>query len=143
MNYIKLFCFAAGILLLTEMVVAGDYVDNGNGTITDKKTNLTWQKGEQGKKRWEVARRFCDTMELAGYDDWRMPSKKELISLVERNMFNPSIDRRFFPDAQPVDYWTTSQGTVSVGSAAWLVNFGYGDTHFFNKSNEYAVRCVR
>ncbi len=137
------FFLAVGFLLAANVVIAGDYLDNGNGTITDKKTNLTWQKGEQGIMRWEIARKFCDNMKLAGYDDWRMPSKKELISLVERNMFNPCIDRRFFPDTKPSDYWTTSQGTVSIGSAAWLINFGYGDSHYFNKSNEYMVRCVR
>jgi hypothetical protein len=143
MNCTNLIYLIAGMILTANVAIAGDYQDNGNGTITDVKSGLIWQKGEQGKMRWEVARRHCAMMKLAGFNDWRMPSKKELLTLVERNMFNPCIDRRYFSDAKPVEYWTISQGTLSAGSAAWLVNFGYGDTRFFNKSNEYAVRCVR
>jgi hypothetical protein len=118
-------------------------MDNNDGTIIDNKTKLIWQKKEQGKMRWESANEFCKQSKLAGETDWRLPTKDELLSLTERSMFNPSIDRRFFPDAKPEDYWTSTLGTVSIGSAAWLVNFAYGDTHFFNKSNEYWVRCVR
>lgn len=135
--------FVLSLFLFNGMVHAGDFADNGDGTIRDRETNLTWQQGEQEPMRWEQAKSYCRSLELGGYDDWRLPTKAELLSLIEKSMFNPAINRRFFPDAQPKDYWTSSEGTSGVGSAAWLVNFGYGDTHFFNKSNAYLLRCVR
>lgn len=141
-THIVFYCF---ILFLIPCVLfaGGDYVDNGDDTVTDRKTKLMWQKMEVGKMRWETAKNFCNSYDLAGYIDWRLPTKAELTSLVERSMFNPSIDRRFFPKAEPDDYWTSSTGSAAVGSAAWLINFGYGDMRFFNKSNDFYVRCVR
>ncbi len=131
------------VVFMAEVLIAKDYVDNGDGTITDNKTKLTWQQSSHKKMRWEIGKVFCQKLKLAGYSNWRMPSKIELLSLVERSMFNPSIDRKFFPTAKAESYWSGSEGTISAGSAAWLVDFGFGATHFFNRSNKYAVRCVR
>ena len=131
------------LLFSTNSLLAGEFVDQGNDMIIDGKTGLTWQKSETNKMRWEIAKRFCLQSNLGGFSDWRLPSKLELLTLVERNKFNPSIDRSFFPKALPVNYWTSYTGASAVGSAAWLVNFGFGETLFFNKSNEFNVRCVR
>lgn len=140
-------CVKTSLLILLFLIVslsvfAGDYVDNGNDTITDRKTGLTWQKKESRKMRWKQAVDYCLGLNLAGKSNWRLPSKRELLTLVERSMFNPSINRQFFPDAVPENYWSSSTGTIATGSAAWLVNFGFGEMHYFNKANEYLVRCV-
>lgn len=124
-------------------LMAADLIDLKNRTIKDKATGLIWQKGEQEKMRWEIADQFCQKLSLGGYKNWRLPSKQELMTLVERNMFNPCINRNFFPKAQPDNYWSSSKGTASVGSAAWMINFGYGEARFFNKYNKNLVRCVR
>jgi len=61
-----------------------DFVDNGNGTISDKGTGLVWQKSDDGKTRnWEQALSYCENLTAAGRDDWRLPSAKELQSIVD------------------------------------------------------------
>ena len=68
------------------------YVDNGDGTISDQITELMWQKSTDinndgvinvdDKLTYEEALSGADTMSLAGYNDWRLPSIKEMYSLI-------------------------------------------------------------
>lgn len=54
------------------------YRDNGDGTITDMVTGLTWQKNPGPKKTFPEAVAGASSCEAGGYDDWRLPSIKEL-----------------------------------------------------------------
>ena len=58
------------------------YTDNGDGTVTDNVTGLMWQQDPGDKIDWDDAVDKLETFELAGYDDWRIPTIKELYSLV-------------------------------------------------------------
>lgn len=58
------------------------YTDNGDGTITDNVTGLMWQKDMGSKITYDEAFVKADTMTLGGYADWRVPSIKELYSLM-------------------------------------------------------------
>ena len=77
--------------------VTDRYVDNGNGTVTDKKTGLMWQKGDNNgeTKKWKEALQYCEALELGGYDDWRLPNIRELRSIVDYSKFNPATDSVF------------------------------------------------
>ncbi|MCP4132937.1 MAG: DUF1566 domain-containing protein [bacterium] len=59
-----------------------DYTDNGNGTITDKNTGLMWQKDPGKKMTYRQALARVKGFKLAGYGDWRLPTIKELYSLI-------------------------------------------------------------
>jgi hypothetical protein len=59
------------------------YTNNGDGTITDNVTGLIWQRDPEEKMNWETAVSELDNFELAGKDDWRIPTIKELYSLVQ------------------------------------------------------------
>ncbi len=65
------------------------YQDNGDGTVTDLVTGLMWEKGYRVVS-WEEARRAADSCRLAGFDDWRLPTIKELYSLVLFSGVDPS-----------------------------------------------------
>jgi len=68
------------------------YTDNGNGTITDNVTGLTWQKEDDNIERaWDNANTYCDDLTLGGYSDWRLPSDMELMSIV--NYGSPTAHR--------------------------------------------------
>lgn len=58
------------------------YTDNGNGTITDNVTGLIWQQDMGEKISFEQAFIKADSLSLAGYTDWRVPTIKELYSLI-------------------------------------------------------------
>ncbi len=58
------------------------YTDNGDGTITDNVTGLMWQQDMSKKMTWDEAIDYAETSTLGGYDDWRVPTIKELYSLI-------------------------------------------------------------
>ncbi len=61
-----------------------DFIDNGDGTITDQSTGLMWQKDDSGEGLfWKDALEYSENLELAGYTDWRLPNAKELQSIVD------------------------------------------------------------
>lgn len=60
------------------------YVDNGDGTITDGATGLIWQKSDDGVGRnWQEGLAYCANLVLGGSGDWRAPNAKELQGLVD------------------------------------------------------------
>ena len=59
------------------------YTDNGDGTVTDNVTGLMWQKDMGSKTAFEDAFTKAEESELAGYADWRVPTIKELYSLIQ------------------------------------------------------------
>lgn len=65
-----------------------DYTDNGNGTITDNVTGLMWQQYPGAKMTYTQA--VADAFELAGHADWRLPTIKELYSLIRFSGVDPS-----------------------------------------------------
>jgi len=100
-----------------------DFTDNGDGTITDNATGLMWQQADDGNTYdWQGALKYAEELDLAGYDDWRMPNAKELQSIVDYNRSpsttsSPAIDPLFSctpiidPDGNPEQYgyyWTSS-----------------------------------
>lgn len=60
------------------------FVNNGNATITDNATGLTWMQSDSGSgMTWESALAYCENSTVAGYHDWRLPNVKELQSIVD------------------------------------------------------------
>lgn len=70
-----------------------DFVDNGDGTVTDRATGLMWMKYDSGyfnvgdagdgALNWSQALAFAENLEYAGHSDWRLPNAKELQSIVD------------------------------------------------------------
>lgn len=75
------------------------YADNGNDTITDAKTGLMWMKMDAYQQTghlldWNGARAFVETLNkesFAGHNDWRVPTRKELVTLYEADKLNGSL----------------------------------------------------
>ena len=60
------------------------FKDNGDGTVTDNATGLTWMKADSGKGMdWPSALEYAETLEYAGHSDWRLPNAKELQSIID------------------------------------------------------------
>lgn len=59
-------------------------VDNGDGTLTDQASGLTWmQTDSQQALAWAEALAYCENLAWAGQEDWRLPNAKELYSIVD------------------------------------------------------------
>ena len=71
--------------------------DNYDGTVTDNVTGLTWQQIPISETMsWEEAIEYCENLELAGYDDWRIPTAKELFGISDFEVGWPFIDTDYF-----------------------------------------------
>ncbi len=130
------------IFILLPTVAGAELVDNGDGTVTDITTGLMWQKASDGSMTWENAISHCESLSLAGYDDWRLPNIRELRSIVDYGKYSPAIDTNMFPDTKSSPYWSSSTNASNTDHA-WLVYFthGYGGSN--HKSSDYYVRAVR
>jgi len=123
------------------------YTDNGDGTVTDNITGLSWVQARGSKTNWYAAVSGASQCRVGGHSDWRMPTIKELYSLIDFRGFSgvsaydarPYLDTTFFEfrygdtlageryiDCQD---WTATLyvGTVMVGdSGIFGVNFADG-----------------
>ena len=132
-----------------------EYVNNGDGTITDNATGLMWMQNDNGEGvLWEEALNLAEGFEYAGYTDWRLPNAKELQSIVDYTrspattnsaaidpLFNCTQITNEAGEADYPFYWTgttfcsqsTAKGTnavyVSFGRAMGYMNGSWIDVH--------------
>jgi len=117
-------------------------VDNGDGTVSDTATGLMWQQATAGAYSWQEALTAAEILNLAGYDDWRLPDINELRTLIEYNPSGTSINTTFFPDTSTWSYWSSTSYDTYTGGA-WVVNFSLGYDDIDYKTYTYNVRAVR
>ena len=116
---------------------------NHDTIVIDSVTGLQWQKTDiEQRLPWDKAFNECKNLNYAGYTDWRLPNKNELLSLV--NYEKPEKPYSYFPD-MPRDgsFWSSSTSTSST-ERAWLVHFGDGFMLVHSKKNgSNYLLCVR
>lgn len=79
---------------------------------------------------------------LCGYADWRMPTYRELLTLVNIGASSPSIETNYFPNTLAAPYWAASSAAFAPANA-WYVNFAGGATGNIEKPTIFSVRLVR
>ena len=136
------------------------YVNNGDGTVTDLATGLMWQQSDDGTGRnWEEALAYADGMSLAGNDDWRLPDVHELQSIVDyarslQETNSPAIDT-IFSCTQITDeggninygfYWTGTTHASAVpyntGTFAAYIAFGEALGWLMTPDSSYVLADV-
>ena len=92
------------------------YQDNGDNTVTDMSSGLMWQQDPGDKMTYNAAVAGTDDFSLAGYDDWRLPTIKELYSLILFSGTDPSSpkDTTAVPFIN-TDYFDFRYGDTSAG----------------------------
>jgi len=126
------------------------FINNGDGTVTDAVTGLTWQQEDDNATRtWEEAITYCEDLELpVGQNDWRLPNIKELLSIVDNSQIGlgPAIDPNYFLETNLDLYWS-STSSANYPTLAWAVHFQWGQVGAVNggwdKTLNYYARCVR
>uniref|UniRef100_A0A6M3ILJ7 Lcl C-terminal domain-containing protein n=1 Tax=viral metagenome TaxID=1070528 RepID=A0A6M3ILJ7_9ZZZZ len=117
------------------------YQNNSDGTITDIETGLMWQQKTNDKTfDWWEAGGYCKNLTLAGHSGWRLPTRKELVSLVDYKRRAPAIDSIF--RLFLLKYWSSTTDICNT-NLAWYVDFGIGYDYVTYKSYSYYVRAVR
>ena len=116
---------------------------NENGTVFDNETKLTWQREVMDKDvNMEKAKLYARDLRLGNFTDWRVPTIRELLSIVDYTRYNPAIDTDTFPNTPSVWFWSVSPCAYDSGYA-WIVSFSYGSSGNYGVSFSNRVRCVR
>ena len=98
------------------------------GLTLDNNLKIEWlRKTADSTYSWDEAVKYCEELEYAGHDDWRLPSPKEL-------MFAGTL-------LNPVKYLWSSQG--SNDTSAWKIQTSSKYLSTAKKSETNDVRCVR
>ncbi|MFT5127033.1 MAG: hypothetical protein ACI8W8_000633 [Rhodothermales bacterium] len=116
------------------------FTDNGDGTVTDNLTNLIWLKDADagdGPETWANALSICNNLanvqqglsDGSSAGDWRLPTEKELHSLIDLGNFSPALPSGHpFTGAQSSKYWSSTTRRASTTSA-WDVDLADGQVH--------------
>ncbi|MFI4913020.1 MAG: DUF1566 domain-containing protein [Sedimentisphaeraceae bacterium JB056] len=145
-----------------------DYTDNKDGTITDNVTALVWTKTPLGKMTQSQASAQASKCKVGGYTDWRLPTIKELYSLIlfsgtdpdpmseETSSQRPFIDTRYFDfeygkiadgdrviDSQFATSTIYKSTTMNGNKTMFGVNFADGRIKGYPTSKLFYVLYVR
>jgi len=101
-----------------------DFIDNGDGTVKDNNTGLTWQQLSAGVMSWEEALSYAENSSLGGHSNWRLPNINELLTLLNYDNYPMTLNAEYFPGFEASSYWTSTSNYT--GGKAWKTNFAYG-----------------
>jgi hypothetical protein len=111
--------------------------------VRDESTGLTWQRSVSSPPlSWTEALAACNTLELDAMNGFRLPSVKELLSLVDDTKVSPAIDLTAFPETPTAQFWTSTP-YAAVLKQALIINFARGDVTPAEQSSPNQLRCVR
>jgi hypothetical protein len=139
--------------------------NNDDGTVTDNRTGLIWQKCSSGlnndsscsgnisKYTWDQALAYCKSLSLGSsiYSQWRLPNIKEIESLSDDTVYHPAINSVAFPNVPSgyQSYYWSSTTDAGGPDQAWVVDFSSGivdesfKVSFAGTGGASYVRCVR
>jgi hypothetical protein len=104
-----IFAFILPMLSYSEKPSSAEtrrFVDNGDGTVTDMKLGIMWQKGDNGDEvTFDQAKRYCTSLRLGGRDDWRLPNPEQWDAAVVAELKMPLHAR--LPYARSDLYWSS------------------------------------
>lgn len=130
-----------------------------DGGLHDQNNRYTWYEPDNSKNGGNAGTQNggqckgsdCDTnayvkavnaVGYCGYKDWRMPTRQELVSIVDFSRVNPAIDTTYFPNTQSNWFWSSSPN-AGGSSGAWVVYLNVGYSDYYGKDYDFSVRLVR
>ncbi len=118
--------------------------DNGDGTIADNCTDLTWIKGgtetligNSNTISWKNAFNLCNNLTTVGCNDWRLPNITEIINASNKN----GSDILKWKSGLSAYYWSSTLDN----DKAWITGNGYhvGKAQTLFKSSSHYIQCLR
>ncbi len=158
--YLGLFAFAgltANALAACDASVQIRSVDDrfevkAAGVVRDSQTGLSWQRCPLGQS-WSDEAASCtgeatqytwfEAMQISTNDDWRVPNKKELVSIVAYDCSAPAWSEAAFGSQSVGVFWSATPLPYFSSPTAWAIDFADGAFTQTSASNTYAVRLVK
>jgi hypothetical protein len=124
---------------------AQSYDTSTPGVVRDRVTGLFWQRNADSPRlSWTNAISYCATLVLAGCGGWRLPTRIELVSIIDYGRQGPAIDTVAFPNTFVEAYWTSTPAPRdAIIPEARYVELKDGVVTRLDRRGELRVRCVR
>lgn len=130
------------ILLMTIVVQADFFRDDSKNVVIDKTNKRMWQDSDGWAQHvnWFEAVKYCASLELGGYGDWRLPIYEELDSIVDRSKKKGDVFiNDAFKYAEKNDYyWTVTRVIVELKDVRPKVKIGVGTPGQLGESAGFA-----
>lgn len=126
-------------------ITTGFSRDNRLEVVRDDIYKLMWQDGDLPPFRmyYDKAVQYCENLNFAGFDDWRLPTVNELLSITDDTRFKTAINLAFKNAELYSNSCWSSTKEADNPSYVWYVEFDYGMEFQSDVSNRHFVRCVR
>jgi hypothetical protein len=120
-----------------------------SSVVTDNWTGLDWEQAPADQ--WvtlEEQRSRCDALVLGGHADWRLPSLKELLTLVDERKNWPALDADAFAGKDSIEsgwYWSATEFPPLEGHAPSVAGVDFADGSVRDQPLTFPLlaRCVR
>jgi len=106
--------------------------------VADNVTGLVWSTETLAAQSWADASAITGTNRCSVGTGWRLPTRRELLSIVHHGASGPAIDGDYFPATQSAPYWSSD----TQGGSAWAVDFNDGATQRLDPAQPHAARLV-
>jgi len=134
--------------MVSTKAATGRFIDKGDGTIADTRSGLIWLKKANISEElltWQEAIDFCKNLTAAGHNDWRLPTKDEIVSLTAglpvNSDWRPYLEKQGFMNVQDF-YWSSTQYAPDA-SNAWSAPMALGYIGIYDKVHKGCVWPVR
>ena len=127
-----------------ESLASASFTKTSNDTVAQDIPNLEWQDNSEVKDNYftyEEALTYCDSLDVANHNDWRIPTIKELRYIVDNHRINPAINQTFSNTSNNFFYSSTPYKADT--SKVWTLFFRDGSDYQNVKTDKINVRCVR
>jgi hypothetical protein len=117
----------------------------GTTMVRDSSTHLIWEDtthSEETKVTFKEAKSYCKELQLGEYNNWRLPTLGELLSIVNYKKYKPAIIDGFTQVNKDTLYWSSTP-YIKEADEYWGVSFKDGSTSNASINYDRYVRCVR
>ena len=143
---------------IPESTPTSNYTILSDGTLVAPATDLMWKRCLEGQVlvggicegtsttyTWADALGAADTATFAGYDDWRLPNPKELLTIFEDRCANPALNVDLFPIYNGFAAWTATPADIllqDIYDEVWIME-NDGGMRRIGKRNLIPILLVR
>lgn len=137
------------ILLIILFIFIGANAQNSRfvnkkSVILDIVTSKMWQKKSSTKNtNWNNAKKYCKSLRLSNFSNWRLPRVDELMSLIDKSRYNSSVSTEHFSNIKNEGFYWSKSIHQEDKKKAWLVFFKAGYSTYYYKNHVGQVLCVR
>ncbi len=129
----------------TDLPNPASYDTRVAGAVTDKVSGLMWEHGGAGLTDGKIlttAAAYCTALRTAGFADWRLPTRIELISLVDYTTASPALNGAL--TSPKANYFWSSTAMSGRPGYNWIVYSPSGASSAIPVENDtLSTRCVR